>query len=206
MSAKTLSVATQLNDCNGPVDVDDVIKRGLPDLLGRLTQTIGSHAVPVAKFVKPGVGPATLFNDLGIDERPDFGLSKQPDSGSKKPYKFAGCYVFIDSSTPVYVGISRNVLKRIGDHVKGKTHLSASFAYRMAAKQQVPTGTASAAMANQDAPFYRLFEEMKRLVAKMHVAFIPVDIESDCGISLYMFEPYAAAKLNTLKWNKFTTH
>ena len=47
---------------------------------------------------------------------------------------FQGCYVFIDEEkTPVYVGISRSVVQRLIQHVKGKTHFDASLAYRMAA-------------------------------------------------------------------------
>jgi hypothetical protein len=199
--------STPLIDCNGPVDVDDLIKRGLPDLLRQLNQAISKHPVPVAKFAKPNVGPATLFKDLRIGERLDFAAGKRWSSEPQKKHVFPGCYVFIEDSTPIYVGISRNVLNRIGNHVKGKTQLSASFAYRIAAdQQQDPGGLATVAMKDKDSALYRLFEEMKRRITEMNVAFIPVDIESDCGISLYMFEPYAAAKLGTLKWNKFTTH
>ena len=40
---------------------------------------------------------------------------------------FSGCYVLVEKSIPFYVGISRKVVSRLTQHVKGKTHFDASL-------------------------------------------------------------------------------
>src|SRR5262249_34033129 len=51
---------------------------------------------------------------------------------------FSGCYLFLEGTRAIYAGISRGVLARIRQHLRGKTHFDASLAYRMA-KRQMPT-------------------------------------------------------------------
>ena len=41
----------------------------------------------------------------------------------------AGLYAFIDKGEYIYFGISRYVIKRLNNHIKGKTHHQASLAY-----------------------------------------------------------------------------
>ena len=40
---------------------------------------------------------------------------------------FPGCYVFLDAGKPVYVGISRGVVKRLVQHLNYDSHYSASL-------------------------------------------------------------------------------
>src|SRR5262249_2200151 len=48
---------------------------------------------------------------------------------------FPGCYVFLDAGTPVYVGISRGVIKRLIQHLNYDSHYSVSLVYRMASEE-----------------------------------------------------------------------
>lgn len=48
---------------------------------------------------------------------------------------FPGCYVFIDEGRPVYVGISRGIVKRLVQHLNFDSHYSASLVYRMATEE-----------------------------------------------------------------------
>ncbi|MEM5432515.1 GIY-YIG nuclease family protein [Cupriavidus oxalaticus] len=47
---------------------------------------------------------------------------------------FPGCYVFIDKDRPVYVGISRSVIKRLVQHLNFESHFTASLVYKMASE------------------------------------------------------------------------
>lgn len=53
--------------------------------------------------------------------------SKMPDKNTA----LSGLYLFSEGGIPVYFGISRNVFKRLSQHAFGKTHYSASLAYRI---------------------------------------------------------------------------
>lgn len=113
---------------------------------------------------------------------------------------FAGCYVLIEEGRPVYVGISRSVIKRLRQHVNGRTHFDASLAYRIA-KQECPHGqNRDEAMVNPE--FMQYFENAKSRIAKMQVAYV----EIDNPLERYVFEAYAAMKLDTCAWNTFETH
>jgi GIY-YIG catalytic domain len=113
---------------------------------------------------------------------------------------FPGCYVFLNADTPVYVGISRTVARRLTQHLNHVSHYSASLVYRMASRVYDHELKRDQAMA--DDKFRETFLSAQLQLQKMRVAFIeiPDDVE------LYMFELYAAMKLNTWEWNTFRTH
>jgi predicted GIY-YIG superfamily endonuclease len=121
---------------------------------------------------------------------------------------FRGCYVFLRGDKPVYVGVSKNVIKRICQHVSGTEHNSATFVYKMTAavvKLNKSTGnkkkpTRAAAMIRRR--FRRVFGEKQARLLDMRVAYIPIENH----LELYLFEAYAAMKLGTGRWNTFATH
>ncbi len=116
---------------------------------------------------------------------------------------FQGCYVFVgddEKRTPMYVGISRSVVQRLIQHVKGKTHFDASFAYRMAAFNYSHDMSRGEAMKNDD--FLSCFNEAKQLLSSMKVAFVEIDND----LELYLFEVYCSMQLDTAQWNSFKTH
>jgi predicted GIY-YIG superfamily endonuclease len=113
---------------------------------------------------------------------------------------FAGCYVFLDAGKPLYVGISRSVIKRLIQHLNYDSHYSASLVYRMACEEYPHEMKRDQAM--KDDQFKKTFLSVKARLHKMAVAFI--EIEND--LEQYLFEVYAAMKLDTGKWNTFRTH
>jgi hypothetical protein len=117
-----------------------------------------------------------------------------------KSRDFAGCYVFLDGGTPIYVGISRGVIKRLIQHLNYDSHYSASLVYRMACDEYPHEMKRDQAM--KDDQFRQAFLSVKARLHKMAVAFI--EIEND--LEQYLFEVYAAMKLDTAKWNTFRTH
>ena len=113
---------------------------------------------------------------------------------------FQGCYVLSDISGPIYVGISRSVIQRLIQHVKGKTHFNASLAYRVAAYNYEHEMSRGEAMAHPK--FLQCFEEAKEYIKNLSVAF--VEIKND--LELYLFEVYCSMELDTAQWNTFKTH
>jgi predicted GIY-YIG superfamily endonuclease len=113
---------------------------------------------------------------------------------------FPGCYVFLDAGKPVYVGISRSVIKRLTQHLNHDSHYSASLVYRMASEEYPHEMKRDQAM--KDDQFRSAFFANQNRLREMAVAF--VEIEND--LELYVFEVYAAMKLDTATWNTFRTH
>jgi predicted GIY-YIG superfamily endonuclease len=136
----------------------------------------------------------------GLALRKRLGLGRRKD--------FRGCYVFLRGDKPMYVGVSKNVIKRICQHVSGTEHNSATLVYKMTdavVKLKKSTGnrkkpTRASAMTRRR--FKRAFGEKQARLLDMRVAYIPVRNH----LELYLFEAYAAMKLGTGRWNTFATH
>lgn len=156
-------------------------RKVLPDYMAELRQAMKSPH-PMTLFATRGVGPKTIIKELELDTS-----------------SFPGCYVLIDSK-PKYVGISRDVIKRLRQHVRGTTHFAASLAYRIATARKQHRMTRSAAMSK--AGFRREFERVRRELAGWSVAFIPITNP----LELHLFEAYCAIELDTSEWNTFETH
>lgn len=135
-----------------------------------------------AEFAKPGVGPVAIAKSLGHTT------------------DFSGCYVMLDQSRPIYVGISRTVLSRLRQHVTGRSHFDASLVYAVA-QQRLPTRGYRRSVMEQVA-FQREFVAAQEYLRGLDVAFI----EIQNSLELYVFEAYAAMELDTCDWNTFRTH
>jgi hypothetical protein len=137
---------------------------------------------PMALFGTQGLGPKGILNHLGLAE------------------DFTGCYVFLEKEVPIYVGISRSVIQRLIQHVKGHSHYDATLAYRIASDNSAHGLQRDTAM--NDPEFQNEFNRVKEHLKSLNVAFI--EIEND--LELYLFEVYCAMDLKTEKWNSFRTH
>ena len=133
-------------------------------------------------FNVAGDGPVTLAHQFGLKS------------------DFAGCYVLVDESSAIYVGISKNALRRLRQHVREQTRFDASLAYRIAAGRYPHKLTKSGAMTIE--VFRAAFDKAKDYLRSLSVAFI----EIPNPLALYLFEPYCAMKFDTNVWNTFETH
>src|SRR5947207_11376416 len=113
-------------------------------------------------------------------------VTKEVLSRLSRTADFPGCYVFIDQSTPVYVGISRGVIKRLVQHLNYDSHYSASLVYRMATGEYPHEMKRDQAM--KDEQFRAAFFAVQNRLREMTVAFIQIDND----LELYVFEVYAA--------------
>ncbi len=127
-------------------------------------------------------------------------VTKKVLAQMKRTTDFPGCYVFIDNKVPVYVGISRGVMKRLIQHLNFDSHYSANLAYRMTAESFPHQMKRDQAM--KDEQFKRIFLMKQEFLRQMKVAFVEIDND----LELYLFEVFASMQLNTDKWNTFRTH
>jgi hypothetical protein len=117
-----------------------------------------------------------------------------------------GIYLFSERGRPIYVGQSRDIRRRLGDHTRPSgTHYSASFAFLFAKYRARRAGI------NVDIPrarltghrrFNAIFKDAKRRVANMDVRFLPVKDP----VRRTVFEVYASLALGTTRFNSFETH
>lgn len=118
-------------------------------------------------------------------------------NGTKSLNDICGLYAFgtdENKSSPVYIGISRSVNKRLRQHGWGAGHNDASFAYLMAKDELNYEGD------RKDMPIETLITFQKR-IHPLRVAVIPIED----AYELYFTEVAVAALLKT-PWNSFETH
>lgn len=118
-----------------------------------------------------------------------------------------GVYLFSEAGSPIYVGRSRNLKTRIGEHVlPGGGRETATFAFQIARKRAeadgIETNIGRAELA-RDPEFSPYFSAAKEHVRQMDVRFIALNDP----ITEAMFEIYAAVVLGTDRsYNSFETH
>jgi hypothetical protein len=163
----------------------EIVNEALPAYMQALRRSM-INPLPLRDFNIKGVGTVTIFRGFGYDHDP------------------RGCYVLIESGKPIYVGISKHIIERLIEHVRGTDHYSATLAYRMAKHKLPPGMIAIDAMANKE--FHTEFLNNREIMLDWEVAFV----EIDNPLELYLFEPYCAMELDTGLnaggWNTFETH
>ena len=115
-----------------------------------------------------------------------------------------GVYVFFDGDTPVHVGRTRNLGRRLRGHVSN-SHYSASFAFKCArrALNKVATYTpeGSRAFLAKDEAFRPEFHRQVQRVKGLTVRFIEVTDP----VHQYLLELYVCLELE-LPLDEFDTH
>jgi predicted GIY-YIG superfamily endonuclease len=108
----------------------------------------------------------------------------------------AGCYVVLEGDKPIYVGIARNIRRRLRDHLSGDPS-RANLAVRITAKRLGVT----LSRIKKHPDFNEEFQKSCDLLKGFYVGW--VDIENP--LEMYIFEPYCAMKLDTHEFNFFDT-
>jgi predicted GIY-YIG superfamily endonuclease len=161
------------------------------------------HLLRVEKFFGKSIGVITsckLLVDNNVICEND--LEPKTDKHGKLKYMdFKGLYVFYSKGKPFYVGISRSVINRIQQHVKtGKSHYSASMAYKIACIQHQMNGNEKVWRRDELSYKENIFP-VQQVLRKKKVRLIPVRNDEE----LYLFEVYLSIKYDTIL-NQFTTH
>jgi len=159
------------------------------------------NAVDISKyFHDAGIVTATnrLINDNVISK--SWFCDYTTKKGNVK-YDFKGIYVFVHKNTPIYVGISKGVIGRILQHLKGHSHNTSTLAYNIGlvmyeiSKGQKYTG------GRKEFDFKANVTPAKNFLFQQKIAFLPIETNEE----LYTFEVFCAMQLQC--WlNKFETH
>jgi hypothetical protein len=139
----------------------------------------------------------TKFNELGYT--PNSYLKS--NSKSTEDNEFKGLYVFgeeVDGKvSPVYIGISRTIFRRLKQHAWGKKHNECTLAYLKTREkgiiENIEIGRST--VTNDD------MLPAKKIIQNYKVALVEVQNDYD----LYFLEVVLAGKFKT-KWNSFKTH
>lgn len=159
----------------------------------QLTSTVLPEHLARLKIALENPMPAATF--VGFRS-----ASKEALSKVGRTTDFPGCYVFSDQGRPVYVGISRGVVKRLVQHLNFESHYTASLVYKMATEDYPHEMKRDQAM--KDDQFRNVFLSAQGRLRQTTVAF--VEINND--LELYVFEVLVAMTLDTSAWNTFRTH
>jgi hypothetical protein len=114
---------------------------------------------------------------------------------------FKGLYVFLHDNTPFYIGISKGVIGRILQHVKGTNHNSAPLAYNIAVKQSEFLTKEKYLGSRNDFDFKKEAKPVQEFLLNQQIAFLNIENDEE----LYLFEVYCSMKFST-DLNKFETH
>ena len=126
---------------------------------------------------------------------------KLNSKGEFKYKDFKGLYIFYSNGSPFYVGISRGVLTRVQQHTKtGKSHYSASMAYKIACIQYELNGQETI-WKRDDLSYKDNIKPVQKILQKKQILLVPIQNDEE----LYLFEVYCSIHFNTIL-NKFTTH
>lgn len=115
---------------------------------------------------------------------------------------FKGVYVFIKNNIPFYVGISKEIIRRILQHLKGTDHYKSSFCYKIGADVYFKQNGIKHDGGRKGLPFEKWVNPVKEELFDCNISLF--SIEDD--LELYLFEVFASMKLGTLYYNKFKTH
>ena len=177
-----IHITNKLNDKNCP---------RIFELYNQIYQTCG---------VKPEYSirrNTSLFNELNYTPNTKSGKAKSKN-------EFKGLYIFGEEKnsevTPVYIGISRSIYKRLRNHAFGKTSKTCTLAYLMA-KHKYKTTNSIEKVAKGIIENETHLAPQKDIIKNYKVLLIPVKKDYD----LYFLEIAIAGILKT-EWNSFRTH
>jgi predicted GIY-YIG superfamily endonuclease len=167
------------------------ITKNFSGLLDRLTDPTNVISI-YDNFGKSGLGKATsrnLLKSLIIE------LENNKD--------FKGIYLFWLDNEPFYTGISRGVIKRIHQHIKGSNHFSSSLSYTMGKELHKEFLDVEHTGTRKELDFDKFSAPFKEILKKQcQVSILPINGSTE----LYLFEVYAAVQLKLHYYNKFKTH
>lgn len=128
-------------------------------------------------------------------------LREYKTTAGNKKVDFKGLYVFIYDDTPFYVGISKGVIGRIFQHLKGHTHNTCTLAFNIGLIRYELLSGQRHLGARKDFNFKSEVEPIKKFLLNHKIALLHIENDEE----LYLFEIYCSMKFQTIL-NKFETH
>lgn len=161
-----------------------------------------NNGIEIEKYFSAGNGLASIKKRLLADNvfKPEDIYTYKTKCGNNKT-DVKGLYVFIYENKPIYVGISRGIINRMLQHLRGKSHNTSTLAYNIGLiRHEILQGEKYIGRRNEF-DFNSNVTPAKDFLFKQKIAFLPIENSEE----LYLFEIYCAMKLGC--WlNKFETH
>lgn len=161
-----------------------------------------SNCFDIDNYFGIGKGQVTATKKLIADGKiKEEWLTEYITKKGKVKKDFIGLYVFINESSAFYIGISKGVIGRISQHVKGHSHHTSTLAYNIGIiSSEIMTGQKYNGK-RKEFKFKAEVEPIKKFLLKQKIALFPIDNHEE----LYLFEIFCSMKLQTFL-NKFETH
>ena len=186
-------------------------KRILPFTFSELTDTFEEklskfnptvNCFDIVDYFSEGIGQVSATEKLLADNKihADW-LRKYETKKGKTKTDFSGLYIFLNDTTPFYVGISKGVIGRILQHTKGHSHNTSTLAYNIGLiRYELLTGKKHLGE-RKELNFKTEVEPVKQFLLRQKIAFLPIENPEE----LALFEIFCSMKLKTVL-NKFETH
>jgi predicted GIY-YIG superfamily endonuclease len=161
-----------------------------------------ANCFDIADYFSEGSGQVSARRQLLADNKieADWLREYETKKGNTK-IDFSGLYVFINEKTPFYVGISKGVIGRIFQHIKGHNHNTSTLAYNIGLiRYELLTGEKHLGE-RKELNFKTEVEPVKQFLLKQKIAFLHIDNYEE----LALFEIFCSMNLKTIL-NKFETH
>jgi|GEM_PF-1572923 len=127
---------------------------------------------------------------------------QKQETDQRKKNEVKGLYIFFENGEPIYVGISRTILRRLKNHFLGKTHNTASLVYLILRdKHDREKGLFLGERAELSLFNSEREPKQEEMRSKWSISIIPMEDNYE----MYLTEFYLACHLKT-KWNSFETH
>jgi predicted GIY-YIG superfamily endonuclease len=161
------------------------------------------YSFNISDYFGAGLGQVTATTKLLSDGRiqKDWLRTYKTKEGNNKT-DIMGLYIFLNDDNPFYVGISKGIIGRIFQHVKGHNHNSSTLAYNIGLIRYELLNKGNKHLGKRkELNFKTEVEPVKEFLMKQRIAFLPIDNYEE----LNLFEIYCSMKLKTIL-NKFETH
>tara|TARA_R110000868_G_scaffold107058_2_gene293047 strand:+ start:1273 stop:1878 length:606 start_codon:yes stop_codon:yes gene_type:complete len=161
-----------------------------------------NNCFDLADYFHEGSGQVTATKKLIEDGRIQKNwLRKYKTKSGKTKTDFKGLYVFLIDKTPFYVGISKGVIGRVIQHIKGHNHNTSSLAYKIGLKRFELLSGNKYKGSRKELNFKTEVEPVKDFLSRQKIAWLNIDNDEE----LFLFEVYCSMKLRTIL-NDFETH
>lgn len=128
-------------------------------------------------------------------------LLEYKTKGGKTKLDFKGLYIYIYDDVPFYVGISKGVIGRTLQHLRGHSHNTSTLAFNIGLLgYEIRNGKKYIGNRKQF-DFKSDVTPAKQFLLKQKIAFLPIPSDEE----MYLFEIYCAMNLQCCL-NKFATH
>lgn len=161
-----------------------------------------NNSVTIEDYFYFGAGDKSIIKKLINDNKVKVEWCREYyTKDNNKKFDFKGIYFFLLNDKPFYIGISKGVIGRICQHIKGKNHNTSSLAYKLGLLRFEYLNKRKHIGTRKELNFENEVEPVKKFLQKQRIAWIPIENDEE----LYLFEIYCSMKYKTIL-NDFKTH